>query len=63
VLEENRIAAQCRIENADRATRSNASSRIVIAITGVPRIMIRLVRSGPDKQRQAKPRHARRRIV
>ena len=44
VLKENRIAAQRPDRKCRRApTRSNASSRIVIAITGVPRIMIRLV--------------------
>ena len=43
VLEQDRVAAERGVEDADAETRSTPSSRIVIAITGVASTWIRLV--------------------
>ena len=43
VLEQNRIAAQCRVEDADAEGRSSAINDRAMATTGVPRMKIMLV--------------------
>jgi len=43
VLEEDRIAAERGVENATPKSRSSATSERVMAMTGVPRMMIMLV--------------------